>query len=98
MHDLISLHYHLDGKERAGCFAKFVFLVSGVCFGLFLPALWDCLQFVIVVYPDCTHFFSHYCIFVSFKEFLLTIPSLLLHLCFQNEIHQVDQELPYTLD
>ena len=43
-------------QERAGCFAKFVFLVSCDCVWLFLAVPWVCLQFVIVVFLDHTHF------------------------------------------
>ena len=46
---------HLNGEERAGCFAKFVFLVSLDCEWLFLAVSWVCLHFVIVVFPDHTH-------------------------------------------
>ena len=44
----------LDGEERAGCFAGFVFLVSCDCC-VALPRGEVCLQFMIVVYPDHTH-------------------------------------------
>ena len=48
---------HLDGEERAGCFALFVFLVSrDYCVALPRGA-WGCLRFVIVVFPDHTHYF-----------------------------------------
>ena len=46
---------HLDGEERAGCFAKFVFLVSGVVVLLFLAVSWFSLRFAIVVFPDQAH-------------------------------------------
>ena len=46
---------HLDGEERAGCFAYFVFLVSRDGWRLFLAVPWGCLRFVIVVFPDHTH-------------------------------------------
>ena len=46
---------HLDGEERAGCFTKFVLLVSRVCCVALPCEPWGCLQFVIVVFPDHTH-------------------------------------------
>ena len=46
---------HLDGEERAGCFAYFVFLVSHDCCVALPRVSWVCLQFVIVVFPDHTH-------------------------------------------
>ena len=43
-------------RERAGCFAWFVFLVfRGCCMDL-LAVSSVCLQFVIVVFPDHTHY------------------------------------------
>ena len=44
-------------RERTGCFALFVLFVSHDCW-LFLTMPWVCLQFVIVVLPDHTHFFG----------------------------------------
>ena len=46
---------HLDGEERAGCFAKFVFLMSRDCCVALLAVPWVSLQFVIVAFPDHTH-------------------------------------------
>ena len=52
---------HLDGEERAGCFAWFFFLVfRGCCVALvwlFLAMPWVCLQFVIMVFPGHTNYF-----------------------------------------
>ena len=46
---------HLYVEERAGCFAKFVFLVSrDCCVALSCGAL-GCPQFVIVLFSDHTH-------------------------------------------
>ena len=46
---------HLDGEERADCFA----LLSSWCLVivvlLFLAVPWVCLQFLIVVFPDQIH-------------------------------------------
>ena len=48
---------HLDGEERAGCFA--LLSLSSWCLvvvvWLFLAVPWVCLQFVIVIFPDHTH-------------------------------------------
>ena len=46
---------HLDGEERAGSFTLFVFLVSHDCCVALPYDATDCLQFVIVVFPDHTH-------------------------------------------
>ena len=46
---------HLDGEERACCFAYFVFPVSNCCLWFFLAVPWVCLQFVIAVCLDHTH-------------------------------------------
>ena len=46
---------HLDGEERAGCFALFVFLVSRDCFVALSHDVTVRLQFMIVVPPDYTH-------------------------------------------
>ena len=46
---------YLDGEERAGCFALFVFLVSRDCYVALLAMPRVCLQFVILVFPDQTH-------------------------------------------
>ena len=43
---------HLDGEERAACFALFVFLVSRDCCMALPHDTTVCLQFVIVVFPD----------------------------------------------
>ena len=47
---------HLDGDERDSCFAKFVFLVYHDCCVAILAVPWVFLQFVIVVFPDHTHY------------------------------------------
>ena len=44
---------HLDGEERAGCFALSSWCLMIVVWLLTMP--WICLQFVIVVFPDHTH-------------------------------------------
>ena len=54
MYYFVSIH--LDGAERAGCFGLFLFLVSRD-YGVALPQV--CLQFVIVVFPDHTHYFVY---------------------------------------
>ena len=46
---------YLDGEERAGCFAGFVFLVSRDCCGALITMTWVILQFMIVVFTDHTH-------------------------------------------
>ena len=52
---LLCVH-RLDGEERAGCFALFVFLVSpDWCIWLFLTTQRVCLQIVIAVFPDHIH-------------------------------------------
>ena len=54
---LSSFAIILMGEERAGCFVLCVFLVSiGCCVALPRDAT-GCLQFVIVVFPDHTHYF-----------------------------------------
>ena len=55
---ILVLHY-LNGEERAGCFALLC-LSSGclvIVVWLFLTMPWVCLQFVILVFPDHTHYF-----------------------------------------
>ena len=52
---ILVLQLYLDGEERVGCFAYFVFLVSRDCCVALPPVPWVCLQFVIVVFPDHTH-------------------------------------------
>ena len=52
MYDVISL----DGEERAGCFALLVFLGLTIVVWLFFMMLGVCLQFVIMVFPDHTHY------------------------------------------
>ena len=42
-------------RERADCFAYFVFWCLVMVERLFLTVPWGCLQFVIVVFPDHTH-------------------------------------------
>ena len=54
LEDIMVLN-HLDGEERADCFA----LLSSWCLvmveRLFLAVPRGCLQFMIVVFPDHTH-------------------------------------------
>ena len=45
-------------QERASCSALFVFLMSRDCFVALLHDATGLLQFVIVVFPDNTHYFS----------------------------------------
>ena len=49
-----------SGCQRAGCFSKFVFLVScNGCLALPRDAMGlVCLRFVIVLFPDHTHYFQ----------------------------------------
>ena len=56
MHYFMS--FHLDEEEKSGCFAVIAFgcLVSVNVLWLFLMSPWVGLQFVIVVFPDHTHF------------------------------------------
>ena len=53
---LIVCVHHLDREERAGCFALFVFLVSRDCCVTLPHDATVGLQFVIVVFPDNTHY------------------------------------------
>ena len=57
---LLYVHssFHLDGEEIAGCFTVFVFLVSRF-FCVVLPhdATGLSALFVIVAFPDHTHYF-----------------------------------------
>ena len=46
------------GEERADCFAFFVFRCLLIVVWLFLTIPLVCLQFVIVVFPDHTHYFQ----------------------------------------
>ena len=46
---------HLDGEERVGCFALFVYLVSRDCCVSLPHDAAGFLWFVIVVFPDHTH-------------------------------------------
>ena len=48
---------HLDGEERTDCFAWFVLLMSRDCCLTHPRGATNCLQFVIVVFPDHTHYF-----------------------------------------
>ena len=50
---------HLNEEERAGCLAFIVFgcLDTVSVLWLFLTVPWVGLQFVIVVFPDYTHYF-----------------------------------------
>ena len=50
-----SICNHLDGEERAGCFAKFVFLPSRRCCVALPHSAMGFQQLVIVVFPDHTH-------------------------------------------
>ena len=65
---------HLDGEERAGCFA--LLCLSSLCLvivvWLFLTVPRVCLQFVIVVFPDHTHLL-----------FLVKIHYMMLHIKYQ---------------
>ena len=45
----------IDGEERAGCFAWFVFLVSRDCCVALPRYAMGCLRFMIVVFPDHTN-------------------------------------------
>ena len=56
-------NHHLDKEERTGCFAFFVFRMSCYCIvlWLFLTVPWICLQCLIVVFPDHTHFLQQSC-------------------------------------
>ena len=51
-----SFAINLDVEERAGCIALFVFLVSRCCCVALPRGVMGCLQFVIVVFPDPTHY------------------------------------------
>ena len=51
---ILVLH-HLDGEERAGSFALFVFLVSRNGWMALPHGATGCLRFVIVVFPNHTH-------------------------------------------
>ena len=48
---------HLDGEERAGCFALTVYLVScgGQCSVALSQGPWVCVPCVNVIFPDHTH-------------------------------------------
>ena len=65
---------HLDGEERAGCFAWFVFLVSRDCCmalprgAMGLSAVSD------VVFPDHTHLLFLEVCFADSISFFLSIP------------------------
>ena len=58
--DMAVFSNNLDGEERAGCFDWFVLLVSSDCCVILPGGPWVCRQFVIVVFPDHTHYF--YCL------------------------------------
>ena len=49
---------HLNGEERAGCFALFVFQVLRDCCVALPHDAMGCMHFVIVVFPDETHYFN----------------------------------------
>ena len=65
---------HLDGKERAGCFALFVFLVSLDCCVSLPYNATVCLQSVVVVFPDQVHL-----LFALFVTVLGLCAILILH-------------------
>ena len=46
---------HVDVEERAGCFSKFVFLVSRDCCVALPPSVRGLSEFVVVVFSDHTH-------------------------------------------
>ena len=48
---------YLDGEERAGCFVNLSSWCLVMVEWLFLAVPWVCLRFVIVVFPDHTHYF-----------------------------------------
>ena len=53
----IFLFRFLGWEETAGCFALFDSWCLVVVGWLFLAVPWGCLRFVIVVFPDHTHYF-----------------------------------------
>ena len=53
---ILVLQSSLDGEERVCCFAMFVFPVSGDCCVALPHDVRVYVQFVIVVFPDHTHF------------------------------------------
>ena len=52
---LFCYRNHLDGKERAGCFTSSSWCLVMVMW-LFLTMPGVCLQFVIAVFPDHSHY------------------------------------------
>ena len=52
----VTVAFSVHGQAIAGVFAYLVFLVLVMVVWLFLAMPWVCLRFVIVVYPDHTHF------------------------------------------
>ena len=80
---VLVLH-HLDGEERAGCFAYLSSWCLVMVERLFLAVPQGCLRFVIVVFPDHTHLLFFICL-ISFAPVfsLCTVESLsLLYLLF----------------
>ena len=61
---------HLDREERAGCFAKLVFLASRYCC---VTVPWICLEFVIV-FPDYIHLL--FVIWFFFSLFII-VPGMI---------------------
>ena len=50
---------HLDAEKKAGCYAQFVFLLSRDCCVALPRGAMGLSAFVIVVFPDHTHYFSY---------------------------------------
>ena len=69
---------HLDGDERAGCFALFVLLVSRNCCMALPHDGTVCLQFGIVVFPDRTHYFFYTLIMCNYSSVALTSITIIV--------------------
>ena len=63
----LSFCNHLDGEERAGCSAWFVFQVSPDCCVALLAVPCVCLQLVILVFPDHSYLLYRYGMDLSWK-------------------------------
>ena len=69
---------HLDGEERAGCFAFASSWHLVIVLWLFLTVPWVCLQFVIGAFTDHTHIqFTMFFLNVGWKNKIFKVKSAL---------------------
>ena len=79
---------HLDGEENAGCFAYFVFLVSGDCCVALPRGVIGLSRFMSVVFPDHTHYYR---ICPTLCAWFIS----LLESCFSLSIRQLSRDMRF---